>query len=490
MGSNAAVTDVRSRERNWAEPAYEESEFPALRLERSSRFARRLTRVLAWSMLLAFAAMFFVPWQQSIRGQGAVIAFSPVNRPQSIQAPVKGVISEIGEGISENAPIRKGQLIYRIADQDPEYLQRINEQVRNTEQQVTAAKSRLGNAQEQLAAYEKVVAAKREELQATEQGKREALAAADAFVQMAENKMRAKRDAQTAAEAGVWQADLDFQRKRRLAAKGLETGLKFQEAELKFRESKAKQQMAVQYVESAVREVEGKTAERAAKLQEWDVKINDAESQLETAKSDFAKVRIDIARIREEISKTENDLLKLRTEQARQRTQEVLSPRDGFIMQLVAYDGAAIVQQGDDLCVIVPETEEPAVQMWVSGNDAPLIAAGRIVRLQFEGWPAVQFSGWPSVAIGSFGGRVALVDPTDDGKGKFRIVVVPDETDHPWPEYPYLRQGVRANGWVLLDQVALGYEIWRRLNGFPQAAVSPAEQLKDAKEAKPPKPAI
>jgi hypothetical protein len=26
---------------------------------------------------------------------------------------------------------------------------------------------------------------------------------------------------------------------------------------------------------------------------------------------------------------------------------------------------------------------------------------------------------------------------------------------------------VRANGWVLLDVVSLGYELWRQFNGFP-----------------------
>jgi hypothetical protein len=89
------------------------------------------------------------------------------------------------------------------------------------------------------------------------------------------------------------------------------------------------------------------------------------------------------------------------------------------------------------------------------------------VRLQFEGWPAVQFTGWPSVAVGTFGGVVTLIDATDDGQGKFRIVVTPDPRDEPWPSGRYLRQGVRANGWVLLGQVTLGYELWRRFNGFP-----------------------
>jgi hypothetical protein len=45
--------------------------------------------------------------------------------------------------------------------------------------------------------------------------------------------------------------------------------------------------------------------------------------------------------------------------------------------------------------------------------------------------------------------------------------VVPDGEDEPWPSGAFLRQGVRVNGWVFLDRVKLGYELWRRFNGFP-----------------------
>ena len=91
------------------------------------------------------------------------------------------------------------------------------------------------------------------------------------------------------------------------------------------------------------------------------------------------------------------------------------------------------------------------------------------VRLQFEGWPAIQFGGWPYVGVGSFAGQVSFVDPTDDGKGKFRVMVIPDPAERggTWPEAQFLRQGSQARGWILLDRVRLGYEIWRQLNGFP-----------------------
>jgi hypothetical protein len=117
----------------------------------------------------------------------------------------------------------------------------------------------------------------------------------------------------------------------------------------------------------------------------------------------------------------------------------------------------------------------------------PLVQEGAQVRLQFEGWPAVQFVGWPSVAVGTFGGKVNRVFPTDDGFGYFRVVVTPDKHfagEKDWPDDRYLRQGVRANGWVLLRQVSLGYEIWRQLNGFPPVVSDQEPGKAEEKEKK------
>jgi hypothetical protein len=87
--------------------------------------------------------------------------------------------------------------------------------------------------------------------------------------------------------------------------------------------------------------------------------------------------------------------------------------------------------------------------------------------------------GWPQLAIGTFGGEVVFVDATDDGTGKFRIVVGPsnDSVDRGdglglvtvgWPDKDrWLRQGARANGWVMLNEVPLWFELWRQINGFP-----------------------
>ena len=45
--------------------------------------------------------------------------------------------------------------------------------------------------------------------------------------------------------------------------------------------------------------------------------------------------------------------------------------------------------------------------------------------------------------------------------------MIPDEAADPWPRSEILRQGGRAYGWILLNEVPLWYEFWRQLNGFP-----------------------
>ena len=121
-----------------------------------------------------------------------------------------------------------------------------------------------------------------------------------------------------------------------------------------------------------------------------------------------------------------------------------------------------------------------------------VVTPGSPVRLAFEGWPAVQAIGWPNLAIGTFGGEVIFVDATDDGKGKFRIVVAPVEdkvdrgrgtVDVPWPDKDrWLRQGVRANGWVMLQKVPLWYEFWRQINGFPPVVTGGADKFDPTKK--------
>lgn len=150
----------------------------------------------------------------------------------------------------------------------------------------------------------------------------------------------------------------------------------------------------------------------------------------------------------------------------RQESQLVLAPTDGTIVRLLVGTSSIVVNQGDVVAIFVPKSNQLSAQLLIKGNDLPLVYEGRKVRLQFEGWPAIQFSGWPSVAVGTFGGIVTFVDQTATPEGLFRVIVLPDKAQK-WPESRFIRQGTRVNGWVLLNNVPLGYELWRQFNGFP-----------------------
>jgi len=164
----------------------------------------------------------------------------------------------------------------------------------------------------------------------------------------------------------------------------------------------------------------------------------------------------------------------------RQQSQLVEAPTDGTIVKLQVGTSSVVVNQGQVVAIFVPKSTDLSVQLFIKGRDLPLVYEGRQVRLQFEGWPAIQFSGWPSVAVGTFGGRVTFVDQTATPEGLFRVIIVPERGEK-WPESRFIRQGTRVNGWILLNQVSLGYELWRQFNGFPPALdAAPATGLESS----------
>lgn len=413
-------------------------------------------RVLAFGLFIALLAMtigmLFLPWQQTSRGAGRVIAYDPTERPQTIEAPIYGRVASWGEGIVEGASVTEGQLILEIADNDPERAMRL-------EQQVDATKQKLDFATEKVLSYFSQIEEYRQTRTLIEESYAQLIA-------VAEQKIAAAKSDLAAAKAAEWQLEIDFQRQDTLAKEGIVGGVKGQEAKAKYEQAVAKRQAAISYVEAAERERESKLAEGKAKVREAVTKVQEAQAKHQAAQGEEALAR--------------KELVEIQGKLAQFGRRAVVAPRDGLLFRIYVADNTQMLKEGDPLFMIVPESSQYAVELWVNGNDVPLISGGREVRLQFEGWPAVQFAGWPSVAIGTFSGEVVSIDGTDDGKGNFRVLVQP-KANEPWPSKRFLRQGARANGWVMLNEVSLGYEVWRQLNGFPPV-ISMEEPKSDSKE--------
>lgn len=380
-----------------------------------------------------------VPWRQFSTGHGRVIAYAPTERTQTIEAPVYGRVVRLGPGIVEGAPVTAGQFILEIRDVDAQRAERLALQ-----EQASADKLRF--------AESKVETYGRQELDLDE-ARRQIIEAGRALIEEARGKVEAELQGVEAAAAGVAQTKSNLERQRKLFEAGLISGTAFEKDERSFEEAEAKHAAARAYVAAARQSLAAKTAELEQKSRESQTKVDYARAMQQEAQGDVALARKDLAEIQGKRAQFESRV--------------ITAPKDGYILRLFVNEDAEQLKEGDPLFTIVPDTLDRAVELWVNGNDVPLVIPGRQARIQFEGWPAVQFAaGWPTTAWGTFSGTVTAVDATDNGKGKFRVLIRP-LPDEPWPHPDLLRQGVRANGWILLDQVTIGYEIWRQMNGFP-----------------------
>lgn len=422
----------------------------ALRLVPSSRNLSRLSRVLCVLVLFIACALGFAPWQQSASGSGRVIAYAPLDRQQIIEAPIDGRIQTWH--VAEGSRVKKGDLVAEINDNDPDILSRLERESDAAEQRVAAAGSRATSIEARILSLEASRSA--------------AMSAANERVRVAQARVAAAQRAVDAARAGHATTEVNLERIDSLSKQGLRSTRDLELARLD--EVRAKTDL-----DRAIATHEGARAEKLAADSDLLKVGTDGSASIDDARASRAAALAEAASASAELARIEVRL-------HRQGAQRVIAPRDGTILRLLATQGSETVKPGDGIAILVPDTETRAVELWVDGNDVPLISVGRHVRLQFEGWPAVQFTGWPSVAVGTFGGTVALVDATDDGSGNFRIVVLPDEGEG-WPSGAYLRQGTQCNGWVLLDRVKLGYELWRRFNGFPPTVKQPPE-IKEKKK--------
>lgn len=401
------------------------------------RAAARLSRLLAALLIVVVIALTVTPWQQNITGTGRVVAFSPEERVQQVEAPVDGRVR--AWHVVEGTPVRKGDPVVDLADNDPEIMDRLRQERDQVVQTISQGESRVGALEERIAGLDETLTSSVE--------------AAELRVQMARERVAAAEQALTAARAARIAADLNGERQRALSAKGLTSMRNVELAEMEAVTRTAEVERAVATLNASQSEAASLQAELARTRADARARVDEARASLASSRSDLAKTRAELAKMEVRI--------------ARQQTLQVTSPIDGTVLRVIARRGGELLKAGAPLAVIVPESSKDVVELWIDGNDMPMVMTGQPVRLQFEGWPALQFSGWPAIAVGTFGGRVLLVDRADNGKGRFRALVEPDPGDDPWPSRRFLRQGVRANGWVLLNVVPIGYELWRQFNGFP-----------------------
>lgn len=391
-----------------------------------------------------FLIILFLPWTQNIRAKGNVTTIRPDERPQTIHSVIAGRIEKWF--VKEGDFVRKGDTILYISEIKDDYFD----------------PNLLNNTQDQLKAKEFAVDSYMEKVKALD-NQIDALAqTAQLKLQQTENKLKqAKLKVISdsidfkAAQINFTIADDQFERIKKLYDDGLRSLTELENRKLKMQEAQAKMISAENKLLTSQNEVINAEVENLSIEAQYRDDIAKAESEKFTALSSMYDAEATV-------TKLQNQFMNY---SVRTGFYYIRAPLDGYVTKAIQSGIGETIKEGTAIVSIMPAKYSLAVELYVAPIDLPLIDKGQHVRIQFDGWPAIIFSGWPNTSYGTYGGEVFAIDNFISDNGKFRVLVAPDEADHPWPNA--LRVGGGTKNMLLLKEVPVWYELWRQINGFP-----------------------
>ncbi len=407
--------------------------------------------------LLAFAIIviiiLFLPWTQSISGNGSVTTLKPNQRPQTIQSQIPGRIEQWF--VQEGDTVEKGDTILRISEVKSEYFD--SQLVSRTGNQIDAKSS-------SVQAYQGKVEALNRQILALKQEQVLKLKQADNKLMQARLKVKSDSIDTEAAKTNLNIAETQYQRTVTLQEEGLKAMKDVEEKRLKQQENLAKLISQENKYLASINEVINAEVEISRIRAEYTDKVSKAQSDMYTAQSNQFDASAQVTKLENDYTnyKMRNDLL------------YVTAPQKGYINKALRGGIGETFKEGEELVSIMPSDFEYAVETFVTPIDLPLLHVGEKARVQFDGWPAIVFSGWPNASYGTYGAKVVAIENYISINGKYRVLLEPDETDHNWPEA--IRVGSGARTIALLNDVPIWFELWRQLNSFPPDYYKPLAQ--------------
>lgn len=421
----------------------DQSQYSSFKILAEKSVSSYLLRFIFIMILLAMVSL-LLPWTQNIRSKGYVTTFNPYDRPQSVQSLIDGRIEDWF--IREGDLVHAGDTILIISESkadylDPEIIARTSRQVDAKNQSVNAYEEKAKNLDQQLLALNSGLEAK------LEQNK----------VKIEQTKIKMKSDSidLVAAVLKLDNATKQLERTKFLNQKGLKSITDVEIKELSKQEAEAKL-VGIKNKLAAGRNDLANLNYNAQTI------LNDFESKIAKSKAERMSTLSNKFNAEGSVDKLKSSLSKL---QVRSDNYIVRAPIDGYITKINRQGIGEFVKAGEDILSIVPANHELAVEMYVEPVDVPLLQKEQKVRIQFDGWPAIVFSGWPNNSYGTFSGKIYAIENFISDNGMYRVLVKQDDEAEAWPSL--LRVGGGTNSIILLNEVSLYYEIWRKLNGFP-----------------------
>ena len=425
------------------------SQFKSFKATKAPAHHTSKIKWMAAIVCLLIAAL-FLPWTQNVRSRGNVSTLDPKQRPQQINSLIPGRI--LKWHIQNGAMVNKGDTLLQISETKDEYLD--PELVQRTSEQLNAKNSAT-------AFYKNKVSTAELQIKAMEQSLQLKIAQLKNKIKQYTLQIQSDSIAMTAASGQFNIANVQLKRQQELYQQGLKSLVEYEQRQQYYQDAIAKKISTENKFYTSKNELINLRLELSSTSQDYAEKISKISGERFNSLSEAATGD-------GEVSKLRNQLFNY---QARKNFYYIIAPQDGQVLQSDKAGIGETVKDGEKLLTIVPKQIQKAIEIEVDPNDMPLINKGQLVRIQFDGFPAIIFSGWPEASYGLFSGRVAAIDNTIDISGKFKVWVLPDETDKKWPVN--VRFGTGCQVIALLNNVSIWYELWRQLNGFPPNFYNP-----------------
>lgn len=408
------------------------------------KIARRLLYWLS-ALFVAVVAFMFIPWTQNIQTSGKIIPLLPDERPQSIHAVIPGRIEKWF--VKEGDFVEQGDTILEISEIkdsyfDPKLLERIKSQIKAKSSSQSSYNQKSQSLDNQISSLN--LSLKNKIIQSENK--------------VAQCELKVLSDSMEVISVKTnYDIQVDqLKRTEQLYNQGLKSKNDLQNGQNKVQEATSK-------LASIQNKLLTSRNELANALVELNNVTNDFGEKLAKAESDRFSALSSYYEADGEITKMENQYMNY---SIRSGFYFITAPKTGYITKVIRTGIGEIVKDGEPIVTIMPQSFHIAVELYIKPMDLPLIQKDSTkVRMTFDGWPSLIFSGWAGSSFGTFAGKVVAIDNTISDNGKYRILVVPDSTDTKWPQQ--LRTGTGAQGFALLKDVPIWYEIWRQLNGFP-----------------------
>jgi membrane fusion protein, adhesin transport system len=391
-------------------------------------------------ILAILTGFLFLPWQQTVKGTGTLMAYDPSERVQTVSATISGFVQSFH--VRENEHVTKGQKLFTMVDLDTHYAERVasmekqlRDQMANTRREIDTVKANRENAVLQRDIGLNLFAQRKAQ-------------AEDTLANLRLKRVAAQKQYET--------QKANFDRVKELFEASIESRRSFERADTALVAARTGLEKIDIDIEMQKRTLAIIVQERAQFITEADNRIRTLENGVLSAKNRYSVL--------------ERDLQRQMTEAARYATSDVRAEKNGTVVRILTNDKNRFIKQGEPVLQFAPQVRERAVLLKVSDFNMPLLQEGLKVRMMFYGWPALQISGWPEIRLGTFGGIIKKVDPVSYEAGFYYAYIVEDP-DEPWPDASKLRQGTQATVWVSLETVPMWYQIWRQVNAMPPKMV-------------------